>query len=288
MRKSMPSLTKAIAASRRSGDYLRWSPDDPTATYLIADRARMSRVARWMIDHKGGSWSAVDDELRQLQPTLNRLRASGLSAIRGSTFWQIQDLLRCAGQERLVTEMHRALFSEAAEDARDKYRQWIGRASGRGLAEQVMPVLRFLGGVELRDLQRPAIARMEDGTRGLSPRAAAVIRAQDDVISAVCANAACRLALARFAKRQWKAGHDTNRIAFGMLRIIGPLIASSESGGIERLVSELSDRELAAFIDAGVDRENILLKRQPERARAQEINPIVPRPRARSKRTRHP
>lgn len=71
--------------------------------------------------------------------------------------------------------------------------------------------------------------------------------------------------------------HSRSRGELAYMRILAPLLDCRESGCIERRWEEMSDRELSRFVEAGVDREKILLDRPPELQRAQqyaECDPI--------------
>lgn len=53
------------------------------------------------------------------------------------------------------------------------------------------------------------------------------------------------------------------------MRIVAPLLDCRESGCIERRWEEMSDKELRRFIEAGLEREKLLLDRPPELQQAQ-------------------
>src|SRR2546430_16840820 len=55
------------------------------------------------------------------------------------------------------------------------------------------------------------------------------------------------------------------------VRILAPLLDATDSGLIERRWQELTDRELRRFVEAGMERERIMLDRSPDLQRAQEM-----------------
>lgn len=64
--------------------------------------------------------------------------------------------------------------------------------------------------------------------------------------------------------------HFQSRGELAYMRILAPLLDGRESGHIERRWEEMSDTELSRFIEAGIEREELLLDRPPELQRAQE------------------
>ena len=74
------------------------------------------------------------------------------------------------------------------------------------------------------------------------------------------------------AKARRKKGIGESRIQLARYRIMEPLIAADNTGGVERSVTELRNaRELEAYLRAAVRREELLLKREPDHIRAQKI-----------------
>lgn len=79
-------------------------------------------------------------------------------------------------------------------------------------------------------------------------------------------------------------GHDwrrfpasvADRLDLVLHRVLEPLLAGRDSGGVERLWEELSDDELRTFVDLGLQRELILLDRAPDVQRAQWIASLTP------------
>ncbi len=68
------------------------------------------------------------------------------------------------------------------------------------------------------------------------------------------------------------AGHDEPRRCFARWRAVAPLLASEDSGGIERGWDELkAGGELGPYLKAALKREEILLNRQPDLERAQAV-----------------
>ena len=68
------------------------------------------------------------------------------------------------------------------------------------------------------------------------------------------------------------AGHDTQRRNLALLRAVAPLLASEDSGGIERGWRELdASGKLGPYLKAALKCEEILLNRSPDIERAQEI-----------------
>ena len=63
--------------------------------------------------------------------------------------------------------------------------------------------------------------------------------------------------------------HSVWRIEASKVQILAPLLLANKTGGIERDWRELDDRELRAFVEAGVRREKILLNRSADVPRAQ-------------------
>jgi hypothetical protein len=62
--------------------------------------------------------------------------------------------------------------------------------------------------------------------------------------------------------------HESRRL-IAMLRIVVPLVEARNSGGVERWHTDLSTSEFRRFIDAGWQREKILLNRGSDAARVQ-------------------
>lgn len=72
-----------------------------------------------------------------------------------------------------------------------------------------------------------------------------------------------------FDKWLQRREHSKSRGDLAYLRTLTPLLDSRESGCIERRWEEISDKTLSRFIEAGIDREKILLDRPSELQQAQ-------------------
>ena len=80
--------------------------------------------------------------------------------------------------------------------------------------------------------------------------------------------------LNRFQSFLEKRGHLGARSDMAIARAVDPLLDGPESGFVERSWRDLSDDELARFVDAGLARERILLNRSPDVMRTQEISEL--------------
>jgi hypothetical protein len=65
---------------------------------------------------------------------------------------------------------------------------------------------------------------------------------------------------------------EGDRALIAWLRVLEPLLASADAGYVERGWRELSDRELKAFVKAGLRRERILLNRAPRLDRVRRVS----------------
>jgi hypothetical protein len=70
-------------------------------------------------------------------------------------------------------------------------------------------------------------------------------------------------------------GHSEAQIRTGYLEILDPLLPEVSSGGIARSWDELSEDDFREFLEAGFKRQRILLRRSPDRSRAQQRAEIV-------------
>lgn len=77
--------------------------------------------------------------------------------------------------------------------------------------------------------------------------------------------------ISRFDDLLERRRHFQLRGELAYVRILAPLLDSAESGLIERRWQEMSDSELRRFVQAGIERESILLDRPPDLQRAQEV-----------------
>lgn len=89
--------------------------------------------------------------------------------------------------------------------------------------------------------------------------------------------------------------HHADRRILALWRTVEPLLASEESGGVERTIDELeTNGELGPYLKAALRREQILLHRKPDFERAQEVHldrgePMAPRlPRKKRKNSPRP
>jgi len=80
--------------------------------------------------------------------------------------------------------------------------------------------------------------------------------------------------LIRFRGFLKKFGHLGARSKMAIARAVDPLLDGPESGFVERSWRELSDDDLAKFVDAGLTREKILLNRSPDLMRIQETGAL--------------
>ena len=67
-----------------------------------------------------------------------------------------------------------------------------------------------------------------------------------------------------------RQGHSRTRADMALYRIVEPLLESRASGFVERSWEELEISELRKFIESGIAREKILLRRSPDTQRAQQ------------------
>ncbi|HEY4131664.1 MAG TPA: hypothetical protein VGM50_13680 [Gemmatimonadaceae bacterium] len=81
--------------------------------------------------------------------------------------------------------------------------------------------------------------------------------------------------------------HGDDRQALAYYRAMSPLAEAAEGGFIERHWTELSDKELLRFLQRGLEREEILLRREPAAVRAQRIAIAAPIASERSRYTKY-
>lgn len=239
--------------SRRDG--AKDSGKRQSGSLAIVDLDIAAEIATWLIENKKTSWSQVEQRLRRLQPTLSRLQARRLSAIRESTCTQLRECLRERGREDLELRLLAALYTPDQAATLYEYCGWVRASIGRDRREidVVAGFTRYLGyPIPLIDH-----ARLETGRSGDE-----LEQKQHQLMQLIFADDECRRLGRRFVDRALKQRHDVGRIDLALARAVAPFFDHVLSSGIERSVNELTWDERRAIVKLGLAREEIMLARK--------------------------
>ena len=233
--------------------------------FLVLNREGLAEVAAWIIDHKGASWSGVKPELRQLQPTLSRLRNKKLGTISGNV---LGHLAKHLGERSAAEQLHTLYSAVVSMDAQQLFRDylaWLAHATVRypHLAGGLRRYVQTAHGPEVIEAQDPAPDLTEER-----------LRARQTTFKRLYSDDACAVILHRFVLWMSNSEHEPPRLELALTRVVDPLIEAADAGFIERSIDELSPAELRRFVQAGIVRERILLTRAAGLARAQSLMPV--------------
>jgi transcriptional regulator with XRE-family HTH domain len=218
--------------------------------YLIQDRAALAELLRDTINRRyGGSQNEAAKAVGVPRSVLGRFCAGQSEKVRHETMERLRQLLAVR-----LRQLEAAVFSPAARDALARYYVWLDAETEAALAG----VLR----TRRRDLPESEIdfTRAMEGVRSRTERARRLIAR----LKGEYADERAPLERALIA-----GGHTDARAQLALARVVSPLLDADESGLIEREQSEFTSRELREFIRAGIKRETLLLKREPDLRRAQ-------------------
>lgn len=233
---------------------------DGAESYRIVDTKALARVAAWLLEPgpEKKRWHERPAALRELRPTLSRLKNRRLKSLRATSWHAVLEQIEKRGGEHGNERFHEARCAVIADEHSDRHSAYIGWASSiGGGALQASAMVLEAGG--LREVYGDEARR-------------ARYRSLIDALRRCRLTGRCAGAFAAFLERGRRAGFDDFRLNLALWRIVEPLVASLDSMLIERNVYELSEDELFAFVDAGIKRETILLKRDSSLARAQTIS----------------
>jgi hypothetical protein len=208
--------------------------------YKIDDRQGLAALIRAEIDQRfDGNLLSAARASRMLQPELYRLSVGKLRAI---GFRTLMGLHRLLIPRRSALE--RCIVSPQAQELYAAYLEWVSNELDRVVNRSSLgntAVGRALMSVTGWEIER--LAEFE----------AAVQRVRQK----------CRVECEAFDQFLERRKHSDRRVQLAYYRIVAPLLDARESGFVERRIDDLSDKELRAFLKAGIQREKILLTRAP-------------------------
>ena len=198
---------------------------------VITNRDGLAKVLETIIEKRGKGANSLAKECRIDQAQLSRLLRGKLQRVSVLTY---KRLLSIALAPELLDRIRGLFLSENAREALST------------LADR------------LAELQDTPESRL-----GLTPGERSVMK------RLVEEHPKLRTALNRFDRTVQKRGHTYERKVAALRAVLEPLNRFYTTLGIERGVHELTDEEQAAFIAHGLERERILLEREPDLVRAQ-------------------
>ena len=269
-------------------------------SHAILNRDEMSIIAGWLIDHRGAPWSQVDPRLRNMQPTLSRLRKKSSPAVGSGFFWEMTTLLANRGEVALVQRLYAAVLCPKGRQIHRNYVHWLSRAIRR-YPVGMKGAPRFQeteGGPEpISEDARVSRARSVPWWQTWPSDIAEldavhVLRwhARHGVIARLREDKECSERLAKFEEWIKSRDFESRRWELALWRIAEPFAECADSGFVERNLAELSPAEKRRFVAASIERETILMDRETGFRRIQEVTkvalPYVHRPRKRVRKGR--
>jgi hypothetical protein len=225
--------------------------------YKIQDRAELSALIGEAVarDHDGSRNRAAKDSGLP-HSTLKRYHDGRGPFVRHETLDKLRQLIGPVGLGRL----EKAVLTPTATDALLAFDRWLREETRSTLVGTVRQAGLLFAGTSELDHQK------------------AIYSAQDraEQLEQLCGRWQKRYAheFARLKKQLVARGHFKPRARLAFLRVLAPLLDSSDSAGIERSWSELTETERRMFVRAGVTREVILLRRENDVQRAQDTSRI--------------
>ena len=246
-------------------------------THPIVDRAAGKRVARWVIATKPGSWSELRRKPELLgisQSTLSRLAAGQLPAVNEATIDRLHHLAYAAKRDDIAVDVVDMTTRENELTVwADGYQRWMVERAQR-LVRSSAPhwnatrhLMEIVRDEDVHDPPASDLLFMGE-LRGVA------LRRYHNLWSLVThldKTAPTEGVLSRFEAWMELHGHDHFRRNLALLRIVEPLMEAAESAFVERQWEEMTERELIAFVRAGIRREKILLSRSPNEVRIREV-----------------
>lgn len=244
--KAFRAEVRAAIAEQFGGSHRR------AAEHLNAEHSkkvlRAQREAQTAREQSDGHDEAREEWMRKVdrgkkinQTTLWRYSTRDATSVKENTWRWIEDLV--GPDRRLFLRM--AVVSPEEQVLIDRYEMWCARSLAKYKPDS-FPRIEWnakSGTAKVRNDLRKDLARK------LSPK----VRDRW--------NAACD---------EFSASPNSPRVYLAALRVWGPLLESEEAGPVERARKDLSPSELRRYLEAGVRREIILLRRAPALARAQQ------------------
>lgn len=221
----------------------------PRTRIAILDRQRLGEALSTII---GATFNGKLTEAARVIGIERSLLSRLVSGSAGSLSVNDLSALRRALPREQFLPIERAVYPEHVIELLLAYDSWIAFERSRLLDRESMPdtlIVRALSTVLAWDSQRLLEYHHLRGV--ISEKFGDVVRKFDDFL---------------ISRRHFQ---DRGDLAY--VRILAPLLDSLESGHIERRWQELSDRQFRAFVEAGIEREKILLDRSPDLQRAQEV-----------------
>ena len=226
---------------------------------MVEDRSAFAKALNEAIERLfAGNRNAASKACGVPYNTLKRYCEGKGGALRQETFSRLLDLVSRVDSESASwsdggEELLSALISPRVRDRRDVYRDWMGQ--------------------ELRNLLSwyhksfPADSDSKFFRARLMFRELRRIRGDIEVRFPKQFEA--------FKRYLSKQGHSEDRRELALDRVVAPFLDSRRSDYIERHWTEFSDDELRQFIEAGISRERLLLAREPDMRRAQDVERLL-------------
>lgn len=235
--------------SRKSGT-LPWAR---AREYQIHDRKALAAVLREAVTQRhGGIYSAAARSIGIPNSTLQRYREERGPAVRRETLEKLLALVGRARSQRLSD----AVLSPSARVSLADYDTWLKQETQ---ATRLGGILSFrLSGSNKVDSEEHKRLANDAANRGIA-------------IDRLLASLRTRFSQEwKSLENRLKTGrHDKARARLAFLRVVAPLLATEDTGYIERAWHELSEEELRDFVKAGITREIVLLGRESDIRRAQ-------------------
>jgi hypothetical protein len=227
--------------------------------YLVEDRSAFAKALNEAIERLfAGNRNAASKACGVPYNTLKRYCEGKGGALRQETFSRLLDLvswvdLDSASWKDGTEELLSALISPRVRDRRVVYRDWLGQ--------------------EVRNLLSWYHRSFSAGSLSKFRRARLMLRE----LRRIRGDIEARFPRQFDAFKQYltKQGHPEDRRELALDRVVAPFLDSRRSDYIERHWTEFSDDELRQFIEAGISRERLLLAREPDMRRAQDVERLL-------------
>jgi hypothetical protein len=225
----------------------------PRTRIDVLNRQLLASVLREVVDAEfGGGISAAAQEIGLERSLLGRILSQKAKTISHD---DLRTLRKKVSQKQFI-EISRALYPAAVAELIRAFDKWVSAERDRILERDLpdTPVGRALRTVSPWETQR--LLEYQHLLDTAAAKFPDLIESFDDFLE--------------------RRKHFQSRGNLAYLRVFAPLLDATDSGHVERGWRDLTDDELRRFVQAGMEREHILLDRTPDPERAQEISQIDP------------
>jgi transcriptional regulator with XRE-family HTH domain len=268
------------------------------SSIAITDRQAVADILTAVKDAKSWSWDELAAKLEVSRTHLLRLTEQELPQVKASTFGRIAAGLLRLGLDDAHAKLFRAVITESGFDVyEENYQPWLRHQFDRfahppteflavqveeGTSAETLRRGEYEGDLYLTtvldedlELEDSGVAPTRCGGIALTGLGGLRYFAFHELWEFLKTTPAAET-IGRFSAWAIERGHSEERIELAFVRALEPLLQANDSGFMELGWRELRVRpggldELVAFVRHSLERERILLSREPDVTRLQDL-----------------